>query len=332
MRSYGQQNYTLLIQNTFHNSVVNYVLSKNDIITLRTLPGHITAGIIEVIKSVLRQSEGQPGIVIDGAMITDRECPAEYRPLFNVFMQLKQSHPTPQALLIIAGKIQQLDSYKKINPTEFLIGALGLEANFNSPRGALANSFEALPEFPADVITPEDIRERFYNAMAEQGMNALEKGHLTLAQFNEQDPIIFSALTELTLLEAIQQSQQCSGIQLLHGKIVNLNNVPNSENFPDLVKSLLAAKERIRLFSDIELLLAKKSICECESESDLAAIQKLDPSFKQSLGILKQMSLVISESRVFQSLFMEVMNACGANIYVENNSPDKSNATQRFQP
>lgn len=329
-----QQNYSELIRSTFYNQLINFVIMYNNTtkVTRITLPSVIKHGIERVIVNLLEQSRGTDGIVIDGGIVTRDMCPPEYKVLFEKLIQLKSVQLTPQALTVIAGQIQQLDNYKVINPTDFLLGALGLEAAPLSPRRPLANSFERMPEFPADVVTPEDIRERFYNEMAEQAMNALDKGYLTLQQLNEQDPVIFSALTELTLLEAIQQSQQCTGIQLLRGKVVDLKNAPNAENFPALVKSLLAAKEQIRLFSPVELLLAKKSICECETAADLEAMKGLDPSFKRSLGILKHMSLVISESRVFQNLFMQVMQACGANIYAGSNAPEDSNATQGLKP
>lgn len=334
----------LLIQETFHNSVANYVLAQQGV-TRATLPSFIKRGIIHVTRTLLQQSQGKAGILLDPyddkTLVTARNCPKDYKTLFDILIELKSQNPSDTALSVLAERMQQLPSYQAINPTSLIAAALGLEdadapasprfvrvpASPRFMRPAMPE--EPIPDFPEDVITTNNIRDRFYNEMVLQTLDALDHGWLSRASFIEQDPVIYFALSELTLLESIQQSQQSNGIRLGNGLVVNVNNSPQEENFPQLVQLLLKAKDNIKSFSPKELLLAKKTICECETDEELEAIKQLDHSFKTSLGVLKQMSLIISEAPMFKAMFTKIMQEI---FNIDNRVPADSNATQRLQP
>lgn len=298
-RFFHNPNLEQFIKETFYNSLAEFVLNLDEV-TRENLPQALLAGIRHTIQAILRASESHDGIRLPmGVTITKANCPAKYKPLFDVLLTLKTNKALgAEQLDAITRGILQLESFQELNPTQFLLEAKGL-----------ASPVQRRVQYDEAGVTPELIRETFYNEMVVQTLLAVEHEWLTREELEEEEPQVYLALPSLTILEAIQQSQQCDGIRLLNGKVVNMRNCPDVENFPALVQLILSVKSKIAAMSEKQLLVVKQIVsCDKELPEDLLAHKT--PELMASVAVIKDMAIEITRRRVFHHMISNVLKMC----------------------
>lgn len=289
------------IKDVFYNALINYVFDHGDF-TRENLGQKLADGTAAIIRQILESSKKCPGIRLPtGKVIKPEECPDRYKPLFEMLNRLKDQAVNDKALAIVAGKIMALDSFREMNPTQFLLEASGQAA-------PVINDIR----YDETGITPELIRSTFYNEMINQAMLATQEEWLLLSvdDLVDQEGHIYWALPALTILEAIQQSQQCNGIRLLNDKVVNNQNCPQVENFPDLVRNILAVKAKVKSLSEDELRFIKHKVaCEKDLPEHLQQLPN-QQSLQDIVNVIKGMAIEISRKRVFCQMVGLVVNTC----------------------
>jgi hypothetical protein len=290
------------IKDVFYNALLNKVLDRGGDITRENIEQKVQQAIIETISDILELSKKSDGVRLPtGKVITLENCPERYQKLFSVLLQLKNQQPTYRALAIIAQQITSLDSFKEINPTNYLLEVYGLA----TPDIRHIN-------YDENDVTTDLIRNTFYNEMVTQAILATDQKWLLLSveDLEDQEAIIYWALPALTLLEAIQQSQQSNGIRLLDDKVVNHKNCPQGENFPELVQTLLTVKSKVKSLTPDELHVIKHKIaCEKELPDHLNHIAS-NPDIKNIINTIKGMAIQISQRRVFCEMVGHVVRHC----------------------
>lgn len=287
------------IKDTFYNSLADFVLSLENV-TRDSLPQLLLRGIRHTIQAIIRASEVSDGIRLPtGVAVTNANCPVKYKALFDVLLLLKQDkNLSDEKIDAITAKIVQLDSFRDLNPTQFLLEALGL-----------ANPVQRNVQYDEMNVTPQLIRETFYNEMVIQTLLAVQNEWLTIDDLEEEEPQVYLALPALTILEAIQQSQQCDGIRLLNGKVVNAHNCPNAENFPVLVKLILSVKDKIAAMNDEQLNVVKHMVA-CDKELPDALKKIKTPELMATVAVIKDMAIEITRRQVFHNMIATVLELC----------------------
>lgn len=299
VRLFNNQNIEQQIKDTFYNSLADFVLTLGNV-TRETLPQALLRGIHHTIQAIIRASKSCEGIRLPaGPVVTNANCPVKYKPLFDVLLQLKQDENlSDEKIGAITAKIMQLETFRELNPTQFLLEALGL-----------ASPVQRNVQYDEADVTPQLIRDTFYNEMAVQTLLAVQNNWLTVEDLEDEEPQVYMALPSLTILEAIRQSQQCDGVRLLDGKVVNARNCPNVENFPVLVQLILSVKGKIAAMTDEQLHVVKQ-IVSCDNELP-EELQKLKtPELMASVAIIKDMAIEISKRRVFHNMISSVLKMC----------------------
>lgn len=286
------------IKLVFYNALVNYVYDQPDF-SRDNLQQKIKEGIAATIKHIIEASKDCAGIRLTaGAEVTPKNCPDRYKLLFTVLLSLKNKKNTEAELTHIAEQIMALDSFQEINPTQFLLEAMGE-----------ADAAQTKIHYDESGVTPELIRATFYNEMVTQTFLAVQNAWLLRQDLIDQDPQVYIALPALTILEAVKQSRQCDGIRLLNGKELNKNNCPQTENFPELVAFILAVKKSTEGMSDQDIEAVKQiAACDKELPDDLQRLKTR--SLMESVGIIKNMSIEISRKKVFNEMIVRVLEMC----------------------
>lgn len=287
-----------IIKEVFYNALVESVLDSGSL-TQENLNQKLFAAIVTTTRNMLEQSKQCEGIqLFPGMVITLRNCPEKYREFFTQLINLKNREPTHHELVQFANQIIQLKSFAEINPTQFLLEAIG------QVKPVLHNIESDITE-----ITPDLIRQTFYNEMVTQTLFALHKEWLTLDELEEKSGRIFLVMPALTLLEAIQQSLHYEGIRLLNNKILTLQNCPPVENFPAFTKLLLSIKEKINVLSANQLDVVKHVLSsEKDLPNDLQASKT--PELMQLVAVINDVSIEISRAKYFRNMINDVMTFC----------------------
>ena len=290
-----------LIKTVFYNGLINYIIGEGDFhFTRESLPEQLQSGIAYIISAILANSQDCNGLRPPelNMVITQALCPNKYLPLFGMLMKLKSQSPSPQQLSEVARQIMAFPSFNELNPTQYLLEMAGLEEP----------ALHAIHYDEAN-ITPALIRETFYNEMVTQAFLAIEHEWLSLSDLENEEPKIYLALPSLTILEAIQQSQQCDGIRLLNGKALNSRNCPQTENFPELIDLLLRVKATIMRLSDNELQVVKH-ILSCDKDLPVNIAHLKTPELMKTVGVINNMAIEISRRRVFHETIQSVLTVC----------------------
>lgn len=287
------------IKDTFYNALVDFVLQFEGI-TQEQIPLALQAGIKNTILTILETSKPYPGIRLPiGITITTENCPSKYKSFFDALLFLKFNAPIDEARLDeMSNRIIQLESFQDLNPTEFILEAMG----FAAPK--LRNV-----QYDEEDITPDLIRRTFYNEMVPQILLAVENDWLTTDTLEDEDSKIYFALPALTILEAVMQSKQCNGIRLLNGKVVNNENCPETENFPVLVQLILSIKPRFDKITDQQHLVIKHLVCtDKELPDELVPLKK--PELMELVTSVNNMAYQISQRRIFHTMVVSVIDMC----------------------
>jgi hypothetical protein len=287
------------IKDTFYNSIVDFVLNLNDV-TRENLPQLLQNAIRHTIQTILNVSKSYNGIRLPvGLMVTMDNCPEKYQPLFALLLSLKSGGvQNAEQIDALITQVMQLDSFQELNPSQFLLEAKGLTSPIHHQ-----------VQYEEKGITPDLIRDTFYNEMVTQTLLAIDNQWLTPQELLEEDPRVYFVLPALTLFEAIQQSQRCEGIRLLENKVINAHNCPQVESFPLLMKLLLTVKVKIAAMSEQQLLVVKHLVsCDKDLPEHLQAIKT--PKIMASVAIIKDMAIEITRGKVFHKMIGLVLKMC----------------------
>lgn len=161
-------------------------------------------------------------------------------------------------------------------------------------------------------VTAENIREHFYNIMANIIVDRWNEGALTEADFKENHPFIYTSSSALTLLDIILRSYGVDGIKLQTG-FVNRSNCPkdeeHGEDFLGYIDNILLLKETVQGYYETPIipeteLNVIKYLC-LTQEPDI-----IDPTVNKRLincaSKLKEVSEKFLDSAVFQNAIREI--------------------------
>lgn len=138
--------------------------------------------------------------------------------------------------------------------------------------------FDRVNKAAPERLTDQEVRDTFYNIMAE--MVALDAKLLPTLE-SDQGKV---ALTTQTLIRSMEQSSRFQGqIQLLNGKLLTLDNCPDT--FKSLAAGILAIKEGNDPKRDAKAKVLARKICEREEFRRL--IGDVMKFCKESLGQMK---------------------------------------------
>jgi len=301
-RMFAQPDLETRIKEYFYNRLVDYVLNQGEY-NAENLDQKIRDGIMHIIRACIHASRQQLDSILpdsEGATvvrITHANCPDRYHPLHSALGRLKmQPEITAADLLPLCALISQLDTFRELNPAHALLSMAGLIEQQPVAR-----------HYNESNVTPDLIRKSFYNEMLMQALLAVDKGWISRQDLVEEEPKIYMSLPALTIIEAIQQSQHCAnGIRLLDDKAVTLHSCPQEENFPMLVQAILAAKNKISAMSENQLMAVKHLLAsERELPEELADLKTSE--LMATVGVINNMSIEISRSRVFHQMIGTVM-------------------------
>lgn len=283
-----------IIKDVFYNALVGHILDTGGL-TQENSQHKLHMGIISTIQQVVMQSKHCDGIQLPGIVITSANCPHKYKELFVALLSLKNKDMTHHELSRLANQVVLLESFAEINPVQFLLEAGGQCVSH--------------PQYDDHGVTADLIRETFYNEMVNQALDAHEKQWIKQAEFVECDPRIYIVLPALTILEALQQSTHCDGIRLLNGKVLTIQNCPQTESFPAFTKLALSLKEKIASLSKDQISAVKYIL---SSEDELPNELKLlkTPALMKSVADIKDIAIEISRRKFFHGTVQQVIQLC----------------------
>ena len=221
----------------------------------------------ELIISILLESKQSPVIIMGDNRLHSENCPANYLAFYNAIARLSQSEFSITSPEINLG-IEQLrhalmssDAFLKMLPKlkQVILAATVQEEPVIQPRVQLASS-APVAEVPAELppklmpvasnqeVNIDTIRHTFYQYMKDQILDALEKGLIRVDDLESQEPFLYMGLPGLTLLKLIDDSSEVNGFLLANGAIVDKNNCPKEDSFPEFLSTLYLCKERIAAF------------------------------------------------------------------------------------
>ncbi|KTD62039.1 hypothetical protein [Legionella spiritensis] len=317
------------LKDVFYNDMVELALLDEGI-NAENIDSSFNKLVENIIINILDSSKDTSDSIrlSDGTVINDENCPIMYRPFFKAVQNIKNSTPTPdleRKIETLAGMLMSTEAFQAMLPVlkQFVLEAKGITP-----------AEKALRKLDETGITTDLIRETFYNEMVTQTLQAINNGFITRDHLEEQEPFIYFALSGLTLLEAIRQSMDCTGIELLGGKAVTNENCPMEidpqTNFPKLIESILAVKELMKP------LFAKTDV----SDEEYKAIQYLCLSREEDMpddlsshltsratkcaAMINSMSVQISQSKVFQGMVQDVIELCLDTLPEKGSSASKA--------
>lgn len=279
------------LQQFFYNSMAELALAEET--KVENLDQQQQALLIQqIIINTLSLSQRDKRCVklANDLILNEENCPDIYRGFFyalrtiNNNQQLLANERT-EKIKTLAQSLMNTDAFQDMLPKlkRFILDAQG-------------------------IISKELIRETFYNVMVEVTGDAISEGLIHSQHLSHQKKYIYLALSELTLLTAICQSRDCSGIRLLSGQVLTSDNCPREENFLPFLETLLQAKAKMQELYGKELainqeeLMTIKRLCLSNNkpiESDITYAV-------QCATIINMISLQISQSPKFLKLFPEV--------------------------
>lgn len=286
------------IQEYFYNALVsnalNSTLSKNNIDSV------IEHAIIALIRDILNKSAQFDGIILpnmNNFLINASNCPVHYQPLFAQLNVLKTHPPSMQELQNIAVNIRNLESFKKIDPTQFLLETLG-------------------------IVTPKMIRESFYNEMISQTLISINQHWMNYQMLIDQDPLLYLVLPAITILAAIDQSKNVKGIRLMNGQVVDKDNCPAHENFPQFIAAVLSIKDQVHSMSIDERKVMLCSIFTKDIPNDLKKRipPKVMDDLMKKIASINSMAIDISREKVFKEMMEQTIDFC-----LESLKPEEEN-------
>ncbi|MBA3536726.1 MAG: hypothetical protein H0T84_08975 [Tatlockia sp.] len=312
--------YIQRLRSFFYNSLADLAISDKKI-----TPGNIEKTfklqIVEIIINCLEYSktlEPEYIQITEGLIINANNCPLIYMDFFiglkemtmqNKFMLMDGEFNLRDSYLFtdienLAMNLMNSQTFKEILPqlTSFILEAKGVTL--------------VQKQLDETDISNKLIRETFYNEMVTQTVNAISVNFISREDLENEEPFIYFALSGLTIFEAIYYSRNCSGIELLGGKVVNRDNCPESEDhIPLLVKAILNGKEQLREcygpnmdipdndITAITLLCISKDI---ERPHEI----EITPEAAKCASIINSMSSQISQSQLFKMIIPEVIEFC----------------------
>lgn len=163
-------------------------------------------------------------------------------------------------------------------------------------------------------VTPEMIRETFYNVCAGSLSEKVNQGLIARNDVQEMASYVILALPALVILKILKISQDVEGIKLINERIVTANNCP--EEFKPIYSSFntpvsiqdnpLSVKERIKQlseaqFKDLEVACvddpAKPLSANCPDRARLMALA----------AHIKRAATAITQKAIFKNLATDVM-------------------------
>jgi hypothetical protein len=304
----------------FYNSLADLAVSDEKI-----NPGNIEEKLKMQIEQIIinslqssRKLDNEQIQITEGLIITATNCPMIYMDFFlslkeiNVhikFMELGEKYNLKDSFFghdieNLAIKLMLSQTFKEILPqlTNFILEAKGVTL--------------VQKKLDETGISNKLIRETFYNEMVNQTIVAISNNFISREDLENEEAFIYFALSGLTIFEAIYYSRNCSGIELLGGKVVTLINCPESEDhIPVLVKAILQGKKLLQTcygqnmdipdndIKAITLLCISNNI---ERPPEIIITEKA----AKCAAIINSMSSQISQSQLFKTLIPEVINFC----------------------
>lgn len=317
-RSQEQQNpLAEKIKATFYNDLVDSMLNQNDI-TLENIDDKMKLRIQVTIINILKDSVGLNDAVKlpTGETVTLANSPTKYIPFVKALLDLKKSFDQ-----LIVSEIERIelniDNNKPQSPIEFILQQFAFTiANMEDFKKMIpvVKSFileaKDLIKAPVPVrkfdetgITPDLIRKTFYNEMVNQALVAVVNGWITYDDLESQEAYIYLALPALTILEAVNQSKNVSGIRLLQDKLLTQKNCPQQEGFAQLFTPILLKKNDITVVSEDELLLIKQ-LCLAKNTEIKGNITK---RLTECAAVVNDIASQITQRGVFKEMIDKVI-------------------------
>jgi hypothetical protein len=267
-----------LIKTEFYNAVASNVFESD--YSRENLNEKLRGGIELYIHSLLARSNDIPGVKLHaGMVVTLMNCPENYKALFGALINLKNN---PSRIQEVISGVMALKAFEDINPTNYLLTLKG-------------------------YITTEQIRDTFYSAMFEQTLLAVEGGWVPKGDIEDEESDIYLSLPGLTLLSALLNPRNANGIVLIDGNIVTDKNCPLTEDFPLLVASLLALKNRVSMFTPEQVSVVKYGLTR-HAELPAELIAHNTAECKDLISKITGMSIQISQRKAFQNMGQEVLD------------------------
>lgn len=295
------KNQEMLFEDTIKNAfylVLTESLIMKEGITINTIDKLIEVELQTCVHYILDLSESLEGGIrlFDRTEIYLSNCPNKYTEFLHAVLQIKKIpySEREQPVNYLAKKISTVDSFKEmIEQVKIFILA-------------------AMDQLDYDGITPEVIRNTFYSEMKNQGDKAIQKGWITLDDLEMQDAYIYLAFPALALIEAMFRSKNCTGIILLHYKVLTTENCPQADNFPLLFKPLLENKKEMVEISEQELeIITQLCLTRADLEIPLNTLDETTQKHATKLAAtINSVASQISQAPVFRQTIQSIIDAC----------------------
>ncbi|MBA2709645.1 MAG: hypothetical protein H0U57_03510 [Tatlockia sp.] len=303
----------------FYDSLVDLALADEEII-LDNFSIKLKYNVEQIIINCLQTSRNFDNKIQlpNGIIIDAQNCPYKYLDFYiglkkinNLIQFYKvEEHINLRNINFINSEIESLtldlmnfESFKKMIPeaTNFILEAKGL--------------LEVKKPLDETGITPELIRNTFYNEMVNQTLVAISSGLIDRDDLEGQEAYIYFALSGLTIFEAIYHSKDCSGIELLDNKVVNRKNCPPSQPFPAFVEGIMKAKEMMHNCYGDRMMMSEndqnaiKQLCLLKN-SEKPLNLKYTPETIKCATEINSISTQISQTPIFRQMISLVIETC----------------------
>lgn len=314
------------IKETFYTGLLNQLIDRDDV-TAENLAVAIKQEIKVVALNIINLSpSGKPIICLPtGPQITSDTCPLMYMGFFQNLLRIKekreQLHELGFDFIIdcVRGDQNILEIESSLNVlADALLNDNNIRIMIQQLRAfvAEAKGFASAPAGlqPARAVvrspvTPQLIRDSFYNEMVTQAFEAIENRMISFTDFEDADSSLFFALPALTLIEAINLSRDCDGIRLLGDVVLTADNCPQEEGFDALFKPVFELKSKMSQLSN-ERLTVLKYMCLMSETPIPSELQSHKASVVPIATVINEIASQISRRGVFKQTVLNVIGMC----------------------
>lgn len=164
-------------------------------------------------------------------------------------------------------------------------------------------------------ITPEMVRETFYNESAGAVGDAVKKNLMTKDDITNAESFVYLAVPALGMLKIIQHAKDVQGITLVNNRVVNENNCP--EEFKLLYKAMInpitigavtkSVKDRINSLNAEEFAKVERI---CTDNPKLASLPETEENkaLARLASIVKDAAYKITQQPTFHRLSEDVLS------------------------
>lgn len=314
------------IRETFYNSLLN-IATDTEWATIDNIEGNSNVSIALIALTLLdvleRSKHYKENIfLLCNKMVNLGNCPPDFKPLFDHILELKKiTDPMNDEKYkqVQNDCLRQLDLLMglQMNPIVYKIAGIIVSiAKEVYGMGPFKSMIHSLVQFyksmnvsssnnarTQEPITESLVQLSFYNLMVTE---VVESKLIRRDALEGGDSHIFLDLSAFTLVAACVLSKDVSGILMLNGSILTLNNCP--EIYKELAQIILQVKNKIKNLSE-EQIYTLKTICstdpelECEEGMQTAELTSM-------ATFINSVSIEVSKRETFKLLMMKVIDFC----------------------